>query len=75
MYLSICLEESCRCIFVVQIDFTFSSLGVEPVDRDVMKKPPRDVEQPIITRSLMFNVITSATLIVTGTLWVFWREV
>ena len=45
------------------------------MDRDVMKKPPRDIKQPIITRSLMFNVIMSATLIVAGTLWVFWREV
>ena len=61
--------------FKFQVDFIFPSLGVEPVDRDVMKKPPRDVTQPIITRSLMFNVIMSATLIVTGTLWVFWREV
>ena len=51
------------------------SLGVEPVDRDVMTKPPRDVKQPIITRSLLLNVVTSAMIIVMGTLWVFWREV
>ncbi|XP_078365360.1 calcium-transporting ATPase type 2C member 1-like [Oculina patagonica] len=50
------------------------SLGVEPVDRDVMNKPPRDVKNPMITRALILNVLLSASLIVTGTLWVFWRE-
>lgn len=50
------------------------SLGVEPVDRDVMNKPPRNVKNPMITRALIMNVLLSATVIVTGTLWVFWRE-
>lgn len=50
------------------------SLGVEPVDRDVMNKPPRNVKNPMITKTLITNVLLSASLIVTGTLWVFWRE-
>lgn len=50
------------------------SLGVEPVDRDVMNKPPRNVKKPMITRALIMNVLLAASLIVTGTLWVFWRE-
>ncbi|CAH3177835.1 unnamed protein product [Porites evermanni] len=50
------------------------SLGVEPVDRDVMNKPPRNVKNPMITRVLILNVLLAASLIVTGTLWVFWRE-
>lgn len=50
------------------------SLGVEPVDRDVMNKPPRNVKNPMITKTLISNVLLSASLIVTGTLWVFWRE-
>ena len=29
----------------------------------------------MITRALIMNVLLSASLIVTGTLWVFWREV
>ncbi|XP_006819379.1 calcium-transporting ATPase type 2C member 1-like, partial [Saccoglossus kowalevskii] len=49
-------------------------LGVEPVDKDVIRKPPRNVQDPMITKSLIFNVIISATIIVTGTLYVFWRE-
>ena len=53
----------------------FYSLGVEPVDRDVMNKPPRNVKNPMITRALILNVLLAASLIVTGTLWVFWREV
>ena len=55
--------------------FLFSSLGVEPVDRDVMLKPPRDIKRPMITKTLLCNVLMSAVLIVTGTLWIFWREV
>ena len=53
----------------------FCSLGVEPVDRDVMNKPPRNVKNPMITRVLILNVLLAASLIVTDTLWVFWREV
>jgi len=51
------------------------SLGVEPVDHDVLKQPPRKTKDPIITRQLIISVIISAAIIVSGTLWVFWREV
>nr|XP_040020921.1 LOW QUALITY PROTEIN: calcium-transporting ATPase type 2C member 1 [Gasterosteus aculeatus aculeatus] len=50
------------------------SLGVEPVDRDVIRQPPRDVRDSIITRSLLVKVLVSAFVIVCGTLFVFWRE-
>lgn len=50
------------------------SLGVEPVDHDVIKQPPRKTKDPIITRRLIVNVLLSAIIIVCGTLWVFWRE-
>ncbi|TKS82716.1 Calcium-transporting ATPase type 2C member 1 [Collichthys lucidus] len=50
------------------------SLGVEPVDRDVIRKPPRNVRDSIITRSLLVKVLVSALIIVCGTLFVFWRE-
>ncbi|CAD5123240.1 DgyrCDS11598 [Dimorphilus gyrociliatus] len=50
------------------------SLGVEPVDDDTIKQPPRKATESIITRPLMTNVLLSATIIVSGTLWVFWRE-
>ncbi|XP_051577895.1 calcium-transporting ATPase type 2C member 1 isoform X1 [Myxocyprinus asiaticus] len=50
------------------------SLGVEPVDRDVIRKPPRNVRDSIITRSLIVKVLVSSFIIVCGTLFVFWRE-
>lgn len=51
------------------------SLGVEPVDPDVLKQPPRNVNQPMITRSLILNVLMSAVIIICGTLFIFVREV
>lgn len=50
------------------------SLGVEPVDHDVIRQPPRNVKQPVITRSLMVNVLLSSVIIIAGTLWVFIKE-
>lgn len=50
------------------------SLGVEPVDQDVLKQKPRNVKQPMITRALIVNVLLSASIIILGTLWVFQRE-
>jgi len=51
------------------------SLGVEPVDHDVLKKPPRKVTDSMIDRPLIVNIVTSATVIVIGTLCVFYAEV
>uniref|UniRef100_A0A673W1B8 Calcium-transporting ATPase n=1 Tax=Salmo trutta TaxID=8032 RepID=A0A673W1B8_SALTR len=51
-----------------------ASLGVEPVDKDVIRKPPRNVRDSILTRSLLVKVLVSALVIVCGTLFVFWRE-
>ncbi|CAF0839383.1 unnamed protein product [Rotaria sordida] len=50
------------------------SLGVEPVDHDVLKKPPRKVTDPMIDKRLLINIITSAIIIVIGTLCVFYAE-
>lgn len=50
------------------------SLGVEPVDKDVIRRPPRRVKDPIVTRSLIIRVVMSAAVIVTGTMYVFYRE-
>ena len=51
------------------------SLGVEPIDHDILKSPPRKVRDRIINRSLLINVLLSASIIVIGTLLVFWIEV
>ncbi|XP_026463136.1 calcium-transporting ATPase type 2C member 1-like [Ctenocephalides felis] len=50
------------------------SLGVEPVDKDILKRKPRNVSEPMITRNLIINVLMSASIIIIGTLWVFQRE-
>uniref|UniRef100_A0A8C9SV28 Calcium-transporting ATPase n=1 Tax=Scleropages formosus TaxID=113540 RepID=A0A8C9SV28_SCLFO len=50
------------------------SLGVEPVDKDVIRKPPRNVKDSIITRSLIVKILVPSVIIVCGTLFVFWRE-
>ena len=47
------------------------SLGLEPVDRDVLKKPPRKLQEQILTKNLMSNILLSALIIICGTLWVF----
>uniref|UniRef100_A0A2C9K674 P-type Ca(2+) transporter n=1 Tax=Biomphalaria glabrata TaxID=6526 RepID=A0A2C9K674_BIOGL len=50
------------------------SLGVEPVDHDVLRQPPRKVTDNIITRNLMINTLSSSLIIIIGTLWVFHME-
>ncbi|KAJ3122331.1 High affinity Ca2+/Mn2+ P-type ATPase-like protein [Physocladia obscura] len=51
------------------------SLGVELVDPDIMKKPPRSKNQPIITKKFVYRVLVSAICIVVGTLFVYRNEV
>ncbi|XP_010117676.1 PREDICTED: calcium-transporting ATPase type 2C member 1-like, partial [Chlamydotis macqueenii] len=50
------------------------SLGVEPVDKDVIRKPPRNLKDSILTRNLIVKILVSSIIIVCGTLFVFWRE-
>ncbi|KAG0244799.1 High affinity Ca2+/Mn2+ P-type ATPase-like protein [Actinomortierella wolfii] len=50
------------------------SLGVEPVDDEVMKKPPRARDAKILTRLLIRRVLTSAAIIVAGTMFVYVHE-
>lgn len=54
---------------------SINSLGVEPVDKDVMRRPPRQAKDGMITLSLLVQVFCTAMIIVAGTLYVFWREV
>ena len=51
------------------------SLGVEPVDHDVLKQPPRNVKEPMITKDLIINVLLSSSIIIAGTLFIFIQEV
>ncbi|CAJ0576117.1 unnamed protein product, partial [Mesorhabditis spiculigera] len=50
------------------------SLGVEPVDADIIKQRPRNTKQPMLTMKLISHILSSAAIIVVGTLWVFYKE-
>ncbi|POI32947.1 hypothetical protein CIB84_003301, partial [Bambusicola thoracicus] len=50
------------------------SLGVEPVDRDTIKQPPRCITDTILSKSLILKIFMSALIIISGTLFVFWKE-
>ncbi|XP_060109838.1 calcium-transporting ATPase type 2C member 2-like [Heteronotia binoei] len=51
------------------------SLGVEPVDKDAIKHPPRNVTDTILSKSLILKILLSAAVIISGTLFVFWKEI
>ncbi|KAJ8124407.1 hypothetical protein O1611_g9233 [Lasiodiplodia mahajangana] len=50
------------------------SLGVEKVDPDVMSRPPRSRSEPVLTRSLITRVLTSAAIIMIGTMIIYYHE-
>ncbi|XP_042527391.1 calcium-transporting ATPase type 2C member 2 [Dipodomys spectabilis] len=51
------------------------SLGVEPVDRDALGQPPRRVQDTILSRVLVLRILMSAATILSGTLFIFWKEI
>ncbi|XP_074256825.1 calcium-transporting ATPase type 2C member 2 isoform X3 [Saimiri boliviensis] len=50
------------------------SLGVEPVDKDALRQPPRSVGDTILSRALILKILMSAAVIIGGTLFIFWKE-
>ena len=50
------------------------SLGVEPVDPAIMNRPPRSKNARVLTRALIRRVLTSASIIMLGTLIIYVRE-
>ncbi|XP_066205031.1 calcium-transporting ATPase type 2C member 2 isoform X3 [Saccopteryx leptura] len=51
------------------------SLGVEPVDKDTLRQPPRNVKDTILSRALILRILLSASIIISGTLFIFWKEI
>merc|ERR1711936_1124240 len=47
------------------------SLGVEPADEDMAKRPPRSTKVAMLSRDILVNICLSAAIIVCGTLYVF----
>lgn len=50
------------------------SLGVDPADRSVMKRPPRKKDAPIINKRLIARVLFSASMIIVGVLFIYLYE-
>lgn len=50
------------------------SLGVEPVDDSVMRKPPRKRNERVLTMAIIRRVAQSSIIIIAGTLLVFVKE-
>ncbi|PGH12532.1 hypothetical protein AJ80_06693 [Polytolypa hystricis UAMH7299] len=50
------------------------SLGVEPVDPSIMTRPPRPKHARVLTRPLIQRVLTSASMIMLGTLAIYLHE-
>ncbi|KAH9269670.1 calcium-transporting P-type ATPase, PMR1-type [Batrachochytrium salamandrivorans] len=50
------------------------SLGVESANPEIMKHPPRNKEEPIITKDLIMRIAINAAIIVTGTLALYVLE-
>jgi P-type Ca2+ transporter type 2C len=50
------------------------SLGVEPVDPAVMSRPPRSRKARVLTRAVIQRVLTSASIIMLGTMMIYIRE-
>lgn len=50
------------------------SLGVEPVDPSIMLRPPRSKHARVLTKALLRRVLTSAAIIMLGTLAVYIHE-
>lgn len=50
------------------------SLGVEPVEEEVMNKPPRRRSDNVLTMEVIKRVLQSATFVIIGTMFVYMRE-
>lgn len=50
------------------------SLGVEPVDEEVMNKPPRKRNDNVLTMQVIRRVLQSSIFVIIGTMFVYVRE-
>jgi cation-transporting P-type ATPase F len=49
-------------------------LAFEPKEPGIMTRPPRDPDQPLLTRALMFRILLVSALLVAGSWWLFAYE-
>ncbi len=46
-------------------------LAFEPKEAGIMTRPPRDPDQPLLTRALLLRILLVSTLLVAGSWWLF----
>ena len=68
------LETAYNSVDIICDGPVAQSLGVEPRDTSLNKRPPRKKDEPIITLLLVSRVLLSSTIIVLGTLIVFFFQ-
>ncbi|AOW93735.1 carbonate dehydratase [Rhodococcus sp. WMMA185] len=49
-------------------------LAFEPKERDIMARPPRDPDRPLLTSALTLRILLVSTVLVVGTWWLFQWE-
>ena len=49
------------------------TLALEPKEGDVMAQPPRKLNERIINREILQNIVYVALFMAAGTLWMFWQ--
>ncbi|MEV0947234.1 HAD-IC family P-type ATPase [Rhodococcus sp. NPDC049939] len=49
-------------------------LAFEPKERDIMHRPPRDPDRPLLTSALTLRILLVSTVLVVGTWWLFQWE-
>ncbi len=56
---------------LVTDSMTAIALGVEPADKDIMQRPPREVHEPILDRQGIIMIAVLGSYIGLATLWLF----
>lgn len=44
------------------------------MDGDALRQPPRNLKDTILSRALILKILLSAAAIISGTLFIFWKE-
>ncbi|XP_019490363.1 PREDICTED: calcium-transporting ATPase type 2C member 2 [Hipposideros armiger] len=56
---------------MILVDDDFSAI----MDKDTLRQPPRNVKDTILSRALILKILLSASVIISGTLFIFWKEI
>lgn len=51
------------------------TLGVEPVDPDIVHQPPRNPKDSVVSKRIITGVVLNALIMIIGTLFIYLREI